>query len=211
MSLHAKSSPASSAPPGLQSADTDVYFSADIETDGPIPGPYSILSIGLVVAGTFDGARFRRPIAEDHWYGELKPISSEVDADAMAVNGLDRSRLLAEGREPEEAMTDLARWVQRIAGQRTPVLVAYPLSFDWAFLYWYFVRFSRAGCPFNHSRCFDLKTAYAVKARRAVSRAGRDNLPPELRSSRPHTHHALEDAREQAEIFARLFDWRPHE
>jgi len=44
------------------------------------------------------------------------------------------------------------------------VLVAYPLSFDWTWLYWYFVSFSADGSPFNHSGCFDIKTAFAVKA-----------------------------------------------
>ena len=39
----------------------DVYFSADVETDGPIPGPFSILSFALVYAGRFDGGRFERP------------------------------------------------------------------------------------------------------------------------------------------------------
>ena len=106
-------------------------------------------------------------------------------------------------------MTDLAKWVGSIAGRRTPVLAAYPLSYDWTFLYWYFVRFSKLGCPFKHSRCFDMKTAFAVKGRRTIGRSGRDRLPPELRSSLAHTHHALDDAREQAEIFARLFEWQP--
>ena len=36
----------------------DAYFSADVETDGPIPGPFSMLSFALVYAGTFDGDRF---------------------------------------------------------------------------------------------------------------------------------------------------------
>jgi hypothetical protein len=39
----------------------DIYFSADVETDGPIPGPYSILSFAMVYAGRFDGSRFERP------------------------------------------------------------------------------------------------------------------------------------------------------
>jgi hypothetical protein len=39
----------------------DVYFSADVETDGPIPGPYSMLSFALVYAGRFDGERFKQP------------------------------------------------------------------------------------------------------------------------------------------------------
>lgn len=208
MTMHAKSSSGSSVPPAVHQADTDVYFSADIETDGPIPGPYSMLSVGLVVAGSFDGTTFHRPARDESWYAELKPISAEFEADALAVNRIDRKRLLTDGQDPVEAMTKLAKWVDATAAGRTPVLVAYPLSFDWAFLYWYFVRFSTAGCPFNHSRCFDLKTAYAVKARRTVGRSGRNSLPAELRGPLPHTHHALEDAREQAEIFARLFEWR---
>lgn len=39
----------------------DIYFSADVETDGPIPGPYSMLSFGIVLAGTFDGDKFQAP------------------------------------------------------------------------------------------------------------------------------------------------------
>jgi hypothetical protein len=206
--LFAKSSPGSSSPPSTGQADADVYFSADIETDGPIPGPFSMLSIGLVVAGSFDGSRFQRPSMDESWYRELKPISERFEPEALAVNGLNRERLVIAGCEPAEAMTELAAWVRGIAGSRTPVLVAYPLSFDWAWLYWYFVSFSKSGCPFNHSRCFDLKTAFAVKSKRTIARSGRESLPPELRGSLKHTHHALEDAREQAEIFARLFDWR---
>jgi hypothetical protein len=81
---------------------TDAYFSADVETDGPIPGPFSILSFALVYAGAFDGIRFRRP--EDYrstFYRELRPISDTFDAEALQVNGLDRSRLCIEGDAPE--------------------------------------------------------------------------------------------------------------
>jgi len=39
----------------------DAYFSADVETDGPIPGPFSMLSFAIVYAGTFDGTNFVRP------------------------------------------------------------------------------------------------------------------------------------------------------
>jgi hypothetical protein len=78
---------------------------------------------------------------------------------------------------------------------------------DWTWLYWYFVRFAGGASPFNHSRCFDVKTALSVKARRTVSTSGRDQVPAELLGKTKHTHHALDDAREQAEIFANLFDW----
>jgi hypothetical protein len=186
----------------------DVYFSADVETDGPIPGPFSILSFALVLAGTFDGRKFTPP--QDYrqsFYRELKPISNDFQREALHVNGLDRDRLLVEGERPETAMTEAARWIHGIVEHGKPILVAYPLSFDWSWLYWYFTRFSAQGSPFNHSLCFDIKTAFAVKAGIPISEAGKSRLLPSLRPQNRHTHHALDDAVEQAEIFARVFQW----
>lgn len=186
----------------------DVYFSADVETDGPIPGPFSMLSFGLVLAGSFDGRSFSRPLHySESFYRELRPISAEFQIDALRVNGLDRDRLLREGAPPGVAMTEAAKWVRAVAGHGRPILVAYPLSFDWSFLYWYFVRFSEGGSPFNHSQCFDIKTAFAVKAHIPIASAGRRRLAPSLRSSGIHTHNALDDAIEQAQVFANLFEW----
>src|SRR6185312_13467330 len=65
-----------------------------------------------------------------------------------------------------------------------PVLVGYPVVFDWMFLHWYFVRFC-GGSPFGFSGALDMKTMYQQKARVPLERAGRDDLPAELRSSRP--------------------------
>lgn len=186
----------------------DVYFSADVETDGPIPGPYSMLSFALVLAGTYDGERFVRPSSYDRvFYREMRPISDEFQPEALAVNGLDRDRLKREGGDPADVMTEASAFVREIAGQAAPVLVAYPLSFDWTWLYWYFVRFGRDGSPFAYSRCFDIKTAVAVKGRMPVAEASRSRLPLHLRSHRAHTHHAIDDAIEQAEVFANVFEW----
>lgn len=74
------------------------------------------------------------------------------------------------------------------------------------------MRFSRSGSPFNHSRCFDMKTAFAVKGHRPITGASRKELRRVLGDiERPHTHKAIDDAREQAEIFARLFSWQGKE
>ena len=102
----------------------DVYFSADVETDGPIPGLFSILSFALVFAGTFDGERFIRPL--DYrcaFYSELRPISDGFDPEALRVNGLDRGRLSAEGKSPKVAMEEAGEWVTKVAGKGRPVLV----------------------------------------------------------------------------------------
>ncbi len=190
--------------------NVDAYFSVDVETDGPIPGPYSMLSFTLVHVGTFDGRRFEKSNGDVHWAAQLKPISERFDAEALAVSGLDREALQQNGQRPEEAMARAASWVREVAGDRQPVLVAYPLGFDWMWMHWYFVNFAGSS-PFGHSRGFDVKTAFAVKGRRPISLAGRRRLPPALQSSLPHTHDALDDAREQGDVFARLMCWTPTE
>ncbi|MEG8057051.1 hypothetical protein QP150_10180 [Sphingomonas sp. 22L2VL55-3] len=183
----------------------DIYFSADIETDGSIPGPYSMLSFAMVYAGAYDGETFYRPPAyTDSFYTELRPISDSFEPEAMRINMLDRDALAQNGADPQEAMSRAAEWVRHLAHGGEPVFVAYPLSFDWMWLYWYFVSFSETGSPFGYSRCFDIKTAMAVKLSRTIGEAGRGNVPSQLKPSSPHTHHALDDAIEQAEIFANL-------
>jgi DNA polymerase III epsilon subunit-like protein len=191
----------------LSQSSADIYVSVDVETDGPIPGEYSLLSFAMVVAGSFDGVVFRRAAPDAPGFeATLKPISENFQPEAMHVNGLDRAQLLLQGEDPGAAMSRAAAWIAKHADGGTPVLVAYPLSFDWSWLYWYFNRFLGRS-PFNHSRCFDLKTAIAVRGNRTVMSSGHDSLPARLRSTLPHTHRALDDAREQADILGRLFEW----
>jgi 3' exoribonuclease, RNase T-like len=187
---------------------SEVYISIDIEADGPIPGPYSMLSFGLAVCARFDGKVFEPldPVKQT-FYAELKPISGEFVPEALAVSGLDRDLLLARGRDPAEAMNAAAAWVAEVCDDAKPVVVAYPLGFDWMWLYWYFMRFADAGSPFSHSRHLDMKTIYATKARTTVTRSTKRQMPATLRAVHPHTHNALDDAIEQAELFQKLFCW----
>ena len=185
----------------------DLYISCDIEADGPIPGPYSMLAFGLAVAARFDGQVFTVcDPSKATFYRELKPISDTFDSEALRVSGLDREWLTREGAHPAEAMADAAAWVSQQAGAERPVLVGYPAVFDWLFLHWYFVRFA-GGSPFGFSGALDMKTMYQQKAGVTLDAAGRQDLPLALRAARQHTHNALDDAIEQAEIFGKLFLW----
>jgi hypothetical protein len=189
----------------------DLYISVDIEADGPIPGAYSMLAFGLAVAGRFDGRSFepRDPTAST-FYRELRPISEKFDPQALEVNGLDRERLQREGTQPGAALREASDWVDLQAGDDRPVFVGYPIVFDWLFMHWYFVTFLGRS-PFGFSAALDMKTIYQQKARVTLDAAGRNDLPSFLQSQREHTHNALDDAVEQAEIFANLFDWRGFE
>jgi hypothetical protein len=187
----------------------DLYISADVEADGPIPGQYSMLAFGLCVAGRFNGSRFERADPTRRtFYRELAPISEDFVPDALEIAGLDRDRLRVDGAQPAEAMAEARDWVIAESRDHRPVLVGFPVVYDWMFLYWYFERFTSEGSPFGHASALDIKTMYQQKASVVVSSAGKDDLPPSLRSTRPHEHHALADALEQAEIFANVFEWK---
>jgi len=114
----------------------DVYISADIEADGPIPGRYSMLAFGLAVAGSYDGETFaRRAPAAATFYRELKPISDEFDVAALKVSGLDRALLARAGADPIAAMHEAAEWVRTQTAGARPVMVGYPVVFDWMFVH----------------------------------------------------------------------------
>ena len=188
-------------------ARPDLYISADVETDGPVPGPYSLLSFGMAVAATFDGDVVRRVDQPQTFYRELRPISDRFQDEALAVNSLDRERLLTEGTEPRAAMDEAAGWVREVSAGYRPVLVAYPVAFDWSFLYWYFETFAQTGSPFGHSSCLDIRTLYQAHARTVFDLSSKRHMPAELVPRRPHTHNALDDALEQAELFANVLTW----
>lgn len=186
----------------------DIYISVDIEADGPIPGIYSMLSFGLAVAARFDGKELSPTHPEDQtFYRELRPISDLFVPDALKVSHLDRASLFEKGMLPDQGMMEAKSWIMKVAGQSRPVLVGFPIVFDWLFFYWYMERFAQ-GSPIDHSSALDMKTMYQMKARVPLSLAGKEHLPPFLQSRRVHTHNALDDAIEQAEIFVKLFDWK---
>src|SRR5690554_3471329 len=90
-------------------ARREVYFSIDVEADGPIPGPYSMLSFGACVFGWKEkGSPRDRFVPVDvesrTFYVELKPISDSFDPQALKVSGLDRGSLCVEGTDPLAAM-----------------------------------------------------------------------------------------------------------
>jgi hypothetical protein len=199
-----------SAPPPVRS---DVYVSADIEADGPIPGRFSMLSLGMCVAGEQDAAGVFRPIQPEsaRFYRELRPISEEWEPDALAAvadSGLDRDRLLREGADPAVAMTEAARWVTDLADGRRPVFVGWPMGYDWMFLQWYFHSYSAVGSPFAFGSALDMKSMLYAATHRVLDQLGKEHLPAELVPERPHTHNALDDAVEQAELFQNLRRWR---
>lgn len=175
----------------------EVYVSTDIESDGPIPGPHSMLSLASAAfdvrgtpVGTFSVNLVTLPGASPH------PATAkfwEANPAAFAATRVDP-------REPAEAMADYVAWVRGLGGK--PVFVAYPAGFDFTFVYWYLVRFTGES-PFGFA-ALDVKTMAMTMLRRDFRDAVKRALPARWIPERPHTHVALDDALEQGEIFVRM-------
>jgi hypothetical protein len=188
----------------------DLYISADVEADGPVPGLYSMSSVGLVVAGRYDGSVLERPREPETFYRELKPVTDRFDPAAAAVSGLEREALRRDGADPREATADLVAWVGELEARHgaRPVFAAYPASFDWMFVYHYLIAY-HGSSPFGFSGVLDMKSFYAARSGAVFGSATKRSMPRHLLSSHAHTHHALDDAREQADLLANLLAFRP--
>ena len=175
----------------------EIYVSTDIEADGPIPGPHSMLSFGSAafrrngeMVGTFSanlellpGAS---PDARTQAWWESQP-------EAWAACRVDL-------RTPEEAMRAYHEWLRSLPGK--PVFVGYPAAYDFMFVYWYLIRFV-GDSPFSHSAC-DIKTAAMIALERPYREATKKNMPREWFGEQPHTHVALDDAIGQGVLFCNI-------
>lgn len=179
----------------------EVFLSVDVETSGPIPGEYSILTIG---ACNVDNP-------EQVFSCELKPISRNADPKAMAVTGLSLETLAAEGLSPEVAMKQFQDWVAEVAGDDgTPVFVGLNAPFDWSFVNYYFHRYLHSN-PFGFT-AVDIKALYmgATGSNWADTRSSQ--IAARLHAKSEGDHQALHDAQFQAELFRLVRDVsrRPH-
>ena len=172
------------------SGPKEIFVSVDVETAGPIPGEFSLLSIGA--CAVFDPTQT--------FACELKPINRNADPKALEVAGLSLDELARTGLDPAEAMRRFAEWLAKVAkGDSTIVFVGFNAPFDWSFVNYYFHRFM-SNNPFGFT-ALDIKALYmgATGCSWADTRSSRiaDRLKPTLVGD----HKALSDAQYQAELF----------
>lgn len=155
------------------------YIMVDIESDGPIPGDYSMICFGAVVV---------EKGLERTFYGQLKPISEKFIPEALAVSGFSREETLA-FPEPESVMRSFADWLATISKDRL-MFISDNNGFDWGFVNWYFHHFLGKN-PFGHSST-NLGSLYKGMAKDMFVTF------KHLRRT-DHTHHPVDDAKGNAE------------
>jgi DNA polymerase III epsilon subunit-like protein len=162
------------------------YVMVDVESDGPIPGDYSMICFGAVIV---------EPGLARSFYGRLRPISENWIPDALKVSGFSRDEVLTFD-DPKEVMAAFDRWIKEHAGKRL-FFISDNNGFDWQFINWYFHHFLGKN-PFGFSS-LNLGSLYKGLVRDTFQTF------KHLRKTR-HTHHPVDDARGNAEALLHLKD-----
>lgn len=176
----------------------EIYVSTDVETDGPVPDLYSMLSVGSA-AFTPDGEMVGT------FYRNLHPLTTADRhprtmefwaAHPEAWAALQVDRVFA-----AEAMLDYADWLKGLPGK--PVFVGHPASWDFAFVFYYLMRFIGES-PFGFS-ALDIKTLAWAKLGGDFRNVGKRLIHRAVgKPETKHDHTALNDAIEQGQTFLRL-------
>lgn len=175
----------------------EIYVSTDVETDGPIPGPHSMLSLGSAAYGA-DKSLISTFSAN---LEELPGAAADPDtANWWATQPEAWAACRANKVSPKKAMADYLSWVKSLSGK--PVFVAYPAGFDFLFVYWYLIRFTGES-PFSHS-ALDIKTYAMAMLRKDYRESSKRNMPKHWFDPARHTHVALDDAIEQGAMFCNM-------
>ena len=150
------------------------FFMVDVESDGPIPGDFSMICFGAVIV---------TPSLDKTFYGQLRPISSSYVPEALAVSGFSREETLS-FPDPKETLLSFSQWIKDNSVGR-PMFVSDNNGFDWMFVCWYFHHFLGEN-PFGFSST-NLGSLY-----KGLVKDSFQNFK-HLRQT-PHTHHPVDDA-----------------
>jgi hypothetical protein len=176
----------------------EIYVSTDIESDGPIPGPNSMLSLGSAeftadkqMVSTFTANFDTLPGAEPdpdtmQWWLEKQPEAWKACRQNL--------------ESPEVATHRYLAWLKALPGK--PVFVGMPAGYDFLFTYWYLIRFTGES-PFSFS-ALDVKSFAMAMMKTEYRSSTKRNMPKRWFDDLPHAHIALDDAVEQGRMFCNM-------
>lgn len=174
------------------SDQVEIFISLDVETSGPIPGDYSMLSLGACVVGR----------TEEEFYVELKPLNDNAVPEALKVTGFNMDELSQSGVLPEVAMLKLKEWVLQVSNGASPIFVGFNAGFDWSFVNWYFIHF--LGENLFGFAPLDIKSYYMGLTGCRWKETKSSKIRPEFQPATPGNHNALADAKSQGEMFHKM-------
>ena len=163
------------------------YVMVDVETDGEIPGDFSMIEIGAVIV---------RPGLTDTFHGQLRPISNQWNPEALKVSGHTREETLA-FESPTVVLERFEAWVYQHKVGKKARFISDNNGFDFMFVSWYFWHFLRRN-PFGHSST-NLGSLYKGLVKDTFVNF------KHLRKTK-HTHNPVDDAMGNAEALLHMHD-----
>ena len=159
-------------------------YVVDVESDGPIPGEYSMVCFGVVKV---------EPTLSKTFYAKTKPISKLWLPDALAISGFSRQEH-EKFPEPVIAMSDFAKWIKE-TNIGHPVFISDNNGYDYSFINWYFHKYYGSN-PFGWSsrRIGDLYCGMKMDSQASWKH---------LRKTK-HTHQPIDDAMGNAEAILEM-------
>lgn len=179
----------------------EVVISIDVETDGPLQGVNSMLSLGAAsfsaageVIGTFQQnlepfpGQIQDPVTMSEFW------TKNPDAWAAATKGAE---------PPQIAMGRFDSWLKAHSDDCSLTAVGYPIAFDLPWVRWYTLK-----CGFPDRLGFsglDIKTLAMAALRLPYRKATKRNFPSAwFKGLGTHSHVAAEDALEQGHLYFRI-------
>jgi hypothetical protein len=175
----------------------EIYVSTDVEADGPIPGPHSMVSLG---SAAFTAAGELLSTFSANLELLEGAASHPTTMDWWARNPEAWLRTRTDLEPPPAAMRRYVAWLKELPGR--PVFVGYPAAYDFLFVYWYLIRFTGES-PFSHS-ALDIKTFAMALLGLPYRDSTKRNMPRRWFSEARHTRVALDDAIEQGRLFCNM-------
>lgn len=179
---------------------SEFFIIVDVETAGPNPSQYALLSIG---ACTLTKPR-------ESFYIELQPDKDLYDPGAMAVHQLSFPELRTKGSPPQKGMQLFSKWLRRVTPADSQLIfTAFNAPFDWMFVCDYFHRYLGTN-PFGY-KALDIKAYFMGMKRVSWDQTSHTAISRVYGLAQTFRHHALEDALQEADLFARILaDTAPH-
>jgi hypothetical protein len=183
----------------------EIYISIDVEADGPIPGPYSMISFGAVAFMKETGVQ---PL--DKFSVNLKALPGAGEHPATMEfwkkNWKAYEATTENQQDPSEAMESFMYWIMdlKLKYEAEAVLVGFPGGFDFMFLHWYLCNEGYDPSHFGYS-ILDIKSYAMAILKEPYLQCTKKFMPKDWKTkSKSHTHLAVDDAEEQGKIFMRM-------
>jgi hypothetical protein len=172
----------------------EIYVSTDVEADGPIPGPHSLLSFASAaytaekkLVSTFSRNLLQLPRATMH------PVQKKFwDENPVAWNAC-----RVDPQPVKKSMKEYLEWLKSLPGK--PVFTGFPAAYDYMFVQWYLHNFA-GDSPFGPA-ALDIKTFIMGLTLLPYKSISLSKVPRICFDDLPHTHIALDDAIEQGALF----------